>query len=257
MNKANIDKGPEVFTGRFLLGLNQDIVDEVEVYNYATMDDLLNLAIEAKRQQQRLVAWFNSISTRDSDRAKFDNTTTFKVANLKTHPIDHPQMVTSSNPDFTSSKVDLEELLEDVVSENVVLEEPKMQTVSQEILGCEESDNQEELKKQLRKEESETISDCFNECKQKIFEKPNKNCEEDLKCASILPFENFMGIMVSVECLKVDRQEARQAAAYFHEHLHILCFKYSTYIYQIVVYFTFDSTRDLEQKTCINYCIGR
>ncbi|MED6107834.1 hypothetical protein PIB30_017916 [Stylosanthes scabra] len=129
-------------------------------------------------------------------------------------------MLNSSNPAFTSSKVDLEELLEDVVSEDVVLEEPKMQTVSQEILGCEKSDNQEEQKKQLRKEESETMSDCFSECEQKIFEKQNKNCEEDLKCASMLPFENFMGIMVSIEGLKVDRQEARQATAYFHEHLH-------------------------------------
>ncbi|MED6133728.1 hypothetical protein PIB30_030817 [Stylosanthes scabra] len=37
VNKANIDKGHEVFMGRFLLGLNQDIADEVEFYDYATM----------------------------------------------------------------------------------------------------------------------------------------------------------------------------------------------------------------------------
>ncbi|MED6207484.1 hypothetical protein PIB30_036257 [Stylosanthes scabra] len=166
--------------GCFLLVLNKDIVDEVEVYDYATMDDLLDLAIEAEMQQQRLAGWFNSISTRDSDSARFDDTTTLKVADLKTHHIDQPQMSNSSNAAFTSSKLDREELVEDVVSEDVVLEEPKMQIVSQGILGCEENNNQEEQKKHLMKEESITVSD---------------------------------------EELKVDRQEARQAAAYFHEHL--------------------------------------
>ncbi|MED6171830.1 hypothetical protein PIB30_044471 [Stylosanthes scabra] len=107
-------------------------------------------------QQQCLAAWFNSISTRDSDGARFDDTTTFKVVNLKTHYMDQPQMSNSSNAAFSSSKLDMEELVEDVVSEDVVLEEPKMQTVSQGILGCEESDNQEEQKKHLRKEENET-----------------------------------------------------------------------------------------------------
>ncbi|MED6168240.1 hypothetical protein PIB30_010021 [Stylosanthes scabra] len=135
------------------------------------MEDLLSLAIEAEMQQQRLATWFNSISTRNSDGARFDDTTTLKVANLKTRHMDHPHMSNSSNAAFTSSKLDLEELVEDVVSEDVVLEEPKMHTVSQGILECEESDNQEEHKKQLRKEESETMSNCFSECEQKIFEK--------------------------------------------------------------------------------------
>ncbi|MED6188704.1 hypothetical protein PIB30_088472, partial [Stylosanthes scabra] len=183
MNKANVYKGPEVFMGRFFLGLNQDIADEVEVYDYATLEYLLSLAIEAEMQQQRL-------ATRLED-------TSYGLAS-------HEQF---SNAAFTSSKVDLEELVEDVVSGDVVLEEPKMHTVSQGILGCEESDNQEEQKKQLRKEESETISDCFSECEQKIFEKQNENREEDLKCASMLLFENFTSIMVSVEGPNVDKQD--------------------------------------------------
>ncbi|MED6107864.1 hypothetical protein PIB30_018148 [Stylosanthes scabra] len=175
--------------GRFLLGLNQDIADEVEVYDYATMDDLLNLAIEAERQQQRLTTWFNSISTRDSDGARFDDTTTLKVANLKTHHMDQPPMSNSSNAVFTSSKLTWDDFVENVVSEDVVLEEPKLQTVSKGISECKEDVNQEKQKKQLRKEESETTSDCFS-------------------------------VMVSVEGPNVDRQEARQPAAYFNEHLH-------------------------------------
>ncbi|MED6122222.1 hypothetical protein PIB30_037817 [Stylosanthes scabra] len=175
------------------------------------MEDLLILVIEAENQQQHLATWFNSISTRGTNSARFEDTTTFKVADLKTHHMGHPQMINSSNLAFTtSSKLAMEDLVEDAASGDVFLEEPQMHPVSQKTMGCEESDNQEKHKNHLRKEDNEIKSECFHECEQKIFEKQNKNCEEGLKCASMLPFENFMGIMVSIEGLKVDRQEARQ-----------------------------------------------
>ncbi|MED6186502.1 hypothetical protein PIB30_067339 [Stylosanthes scabra] len=162
------------------------------------MDDFYSVA---EKQKQRLAAWFNSISTRGPNGARLEDAS-----------YDHPQMVNSSNSTFTPSyKLDMKDLVEDAVSGDVFLEESKMRPVSQRIVGCEESENQEEQKKHLRKEESETKSDYFSEYQQKIFEKQNEHCEEDLQSASILLSENFISIMVSAEDINVDRQEIRQS----------------------------------------------
>lgn len=51
MDKANIKRSPEVLMGWFLFGLNEELIDKIKRYHYATMEDLVKLAIEMEQMQ--------------------------------------------------------------------------------------------------------------------------------------------------------------------------------------------------------------
>ncbi|QHO27865.1 uncharacterized protein DS421_7g211680 [Arachis hypogaea] len=61
MCKANVNKGLKVLMGKFLIGLSKEIADKVRLYYYATMEDLVHLAIEVEAQQQFMATWHSSI----------------------------------------------------------------------------------------------------------------------------------------------------------------------------------------------------
>ncbi|KAL4287740.1 hypothetical protein AHAS_Ahas19G0216400 [Arachis hypogaea] len=48
MCKANVNKGPEILMEKFLIGLNKEIADKIELYHYETMEDLVHLTIEVE-----------------------------------------------------------------------------------------------------------------------------------------------------------------------------------------------------------------
>ncbi|RYR03814.1 hypothetical protein Ahy_B06g083176 [Arachis hypogaea] len=54
MDKTNIKRSPEVFMERFLFGLREELVDIVQRYHYATMEDLVKLAIDREQVQQMI-----------------------------------------------------------------------------------------------------------------------------------------------------------------------------------------------------------
>ncbi|RDY11584.1 hypothetical protein CR513_03734, partial [Mucuna pruriens] len=53
LTRANVRESNETTMTRFLHGLNRDIQDIVELYNYVTMDNLVHQAIRVEAQQKR------------------------------------------------------------------------------------------------------------------------------------------------------------------------------------------------------------
>ncbi|RYQ90110.1 hypothetical protein Ahy_B09g096377 [Arachis hypogaea] len=103
MDMANIKRSPEVLMDRFLFGLREEFADKVQRY-YATMDDLVKLAIDMERVQQMI------------DR--------------------HKKRISSTAIFHSSSKPEMEEFGEYVLEGDVSLEDSKMQNFSTGSLGC-------------------------------------------------------------------------------------------------------------------------
>ncbi|MED6218869.1 hypothetical protein PIB30_030531 [Stylosanthes scabra] len=168
MIKAN--KGSDALIRRFLDGLNKDVAYQIKLHNYATMEDLLNLAIKVEKQQQLLAAWLSSdsIFKSSSEEAKFEDRTKSNVADLKKH---HKRKKSSSATFHSSSSLVMEEFVEYAVSGDVYVDdEPLVQHSS----------------------------------------------------------EGLDSFAVCIEDVNVEEKES-QPIAYFREHLHRTCLKYSTY----------------------------
>lgn len=121
LDKANIKRSPDVIMGQFLFGLNTEIADRVELHPYATMEDLVYLAIEVEKQLQFMASWFSSDSNSiwGSEREKFEDKTKSNVPGFKE---------SSSKPISTSSsKSVLEEFVEYAVDGELYLEELNVQ----------------------------------------------------------------------------------------------------------------------------------
>ncbi|RYR14428.1 hypothetical protein Ahy_B04g070983 [Arachis hypogaea] len=104
MDMANIKRSPEVLKYRFLFGLREELVDEVQRYRYTTMDNLVKLAIDWEQVQQMI------------DRHNQRNSRT---------PIFH-----------SSSKPGMEEFVEYAIEGDVSLEDSTVQNFSTGSFGC-------------------------------------------------------------------------------------------------------------------------
>ncbi|RYR67332.1 hypothetical protein Ahy_A03g013656 [Arachis hypogaea] len=103
MTMANIKRSPEILIDRFLFGLCEELVDKVQRHHYATMDDLVKLAIDIEQVQQM---------------------------------IDQHKKRVSSTPIFhSSSKPAMEEFVEYAVEGDASLEDSKVQNFLTESLG--------------------------------------------------------------------------------------------------------------------------
>ncbi|RYQ96065.1 hypothetical protein Ahy_B08g091569 [Arachis hypogaea] len=103
MGKVNIKISPEVLMERFLFGLREELEDTVQHYRYATMEDLVKLAIGWEQVQQMI--------DRHNKRISF-------------MPIFH-----------SFSKPEMKEFVEYAVEGDVSLENSKVQTFSIGFLG--------------------------------------------------------------------------------------------------------------------------
>ncbi|RYQ82726.1 hypothetical protein Ahy_B10g101294 [Arachis hypogaea] len=103
MDKANIKRSHEVLMERFLFGLREELADTVQRYRYATIKDLVKLAIGWEQLQQM----------RDRHNKRISST-----------PIFH-----------SSSKPEMEEFVEYAVEGDVSLKDSEVQIFSIGFLG--------------------------------------------------------------------------------------------------------------------------
>ncbi|RYR15527.1 hypothetical protein Ahy_B04g072312 [Arachis hypogaea] len=130
IDKANIKRSPKVIMERFLFGLHEELANKAQCYHYATMEDLIKLAVDMEQMQQFIVIW-------GSKGAKFKDQTKIKVSNFKKNIIDRQKKRISSTPIFnSSSKLKMEEFVEYSIDGDVSLEDSKVQNFSTGSLGC-------------------------------------------------------------------------------------------------------------------------
>ncbi|RYR33474.1 hypothetical protein Ahy_A10g048055 [Arachis hypogaea] len=94
MDMANIKRSSKVLMDQFLFGLREELADKVQRYRYATMEDLVKLAIDYEQVQQMI------------DR--------------------HNKRIFSTPIFHSSSKPEMEELVEYAVEGDVSLEDSKV-----------------------------------------------------------------------------------------------------------------------------------
>ena len=66
MIRVNIDEDCEAIMARFLLGLNRNIADLVELHHYVDMDDMLHMEIKIEKQLKFKSPKGNSTSSSSS-----------------------------------------------------------------------------------------------------------------------------------------------------------------------------------------------